>query len=202
MAAKANLIGRTVDDQIAHAQDGHRGGGVGLAEGGCGRELLQPFQPDLQGLEKSGLFPLPAGLGQRAPDDIADGVGLGRLQQIFKGTFPDGGDGRLQGPVAGQHNHGNVGPLRLDNGQQFGAGHPRHANVEHGHFDRMSGQQRQGGGGRGRVAHVVTVFDQDRLQALANVGFVVDEQDASRCCLIVDHHLPSTALSGRRAGSR
>jgi hypothetical protein len=120
----------------------------------------------------------------RLLDDLVDLVAVEGLLQVVEGAELDGLDGRIDGAVGGQQDHREVRLVQGQGAQQADAVEVGHAQV--GDHD-VEGARRgrayagQGGGAVGLGVDLVALLPQQRPEDLAQVGFVVDQEDAVLC---------------------
>ena len=139
---------------------------------------------------------------QRALHHMQQPVGLERLFDEVVGALLDRGDGGLDGAVAGDHHHRQVGLLALDHVEhldavQLGALQP---DVEH-HQLRPAGADRgQRGFAIARDAGGIALVVQDARDQVADVFLVVDDQDFRRDQRSVLAHLPASFSRRRLSG--
>jgi hypothetical protein len=120
----------------------------------------------------------------RLLDDLVDLVAVEGLLQVVEGAELDGLDGRIDGAVGGQQDHREVRLVQGQGAQQADAVEVGHAQV--GDHD-VEGARRgrayagQRGGAVGLGVDLVALLPQQRPEDLAQVGFVVDQEDAVLC---------------------
>ncbi|MNV47129.1 hypothetical protein D3C71_1389860 [compost metagenome] len=115
-----------------------------------------------------------AALVQRPPQAAEQGLGAKGFFEKVVGAIAHRIDGHWHVTVAGQQDHRQIGIASLHLGQQFKAGHARHAHVAENHPGEMLRQLRQALVGPAEQLHFEPRQAQPLLDGTADAAFVVD----------------------------
>ena len=129
---------------------------------------------------------------QRPLHHMQQPVGLERLFDEIVSALLDRGDGGFDGAVTGDHHHRQVRLLALDGFQNLDAVHLRalQPDVEHDKLRTAGPDGGQRGFGIARDAGGIALVLQDSRDQIANILFVIDDQDFRRDQRSVFAHLP------------
>ena len=185
--AAAALVDHAGGDLLAGAGgavDEHAGAGGGDtldggAEGGDGGAGAGQLRVDAGAESELGVFAGEARGLERAADDEEEAVGLEGLLDEVVGAVLDGGDGGLDGAVAGDHDDGDVGLLDVHGLQDAEAVEPGalEPDVED---DERGAAVPEGGHGLVAVAGLadgVALVFQHAFDEHADIGLVIDDED-------------------------